>query len=80
MRLGGSDGGAQSAADIKVHLFFSLSPMEEGEEAKLVAEEEERQRHLDALEESRITRSFSQASSLVRNLSLKGKGEGGYLI
>ena len=71
MRLGGSDGGAQSAADIKVHLFFSLSPMEEGEEAKLVAEEEERQRHLDALEESRITRSFSQASSLVRNLSLK---------
>ena len=76
MRLGGSEGGAQSATDIKMHSFFSLSPMEEGEEAKLAAEEEERQKHLDALEESRVTRSFSQAGSFVRNLSLKGKGRG----
>lgn len=53
--------------------------MEDGEGAHLAAEEEERQKHLDAMEESRMTRSFSQAGTFVRNLSLKGKDreEGG---
>ena len=59
-----------------MHSFFSVSPMEAGEEAQLAAEEEERQKRLDALEESRISRSFSQAGTFVRNLSLKGRKEG----
>ena len=64
-----------SAAEIKLHNFFSQTPLSLDEEQQYVAEEAERQRHQQALNRTRNKRASSSGSfiasseHLVRRLS-----------
>lgn len=76
-RLGCASGGChkQSAQEIKDHSFFSQAPMDPDEEAQYAAEEAERERHREALERSRRSRSrgtssfMETAGNMIRSLS-----------